>query len=100
MENRLTILLVKAWETLRWDIHELVMPMIIFALLMAFFIPRLVGLPHASIAITFYVLWYIWNILTARLRVHIGFKLDLLFASVYFILSIGSVASTAAALLS
>jgi len=94
LQNRFTIWLIRAWEALRWDIHELVMPMIIFALLMAYFIPRLVGLPYASMAISFYVLWYIWNILTARLRVHIGFKLELLFATIYFALLLGCISST------
>lgn len=89
MQNRFTTLLVDSWNKLRWDIHEIVMPALIHAAILAFVVPRLVPIPHASIPIAFYMFWFIWNIITARLYVQISFGIELFFSVVYFTLLFG-----------
>ena len=93
MKNRFTSFLVDSWNALRWDIHEIVIPVLINALIISFVAPQLVPLPHASIPIAFYILWFVWNILTARTFAQLGFDFELLLAIVYFVLLLGCIGS-------
>ena len=93
MENRLTTFLVDCWNALRWDIHEIVMPALIHALIMAFLFPQIQDHPNVWLPVMFYMVWFIWNILTARLHVQIGFGFELFFAAVYFALLSGLIIS-------
>jgi len=99
LKSRSTSAVVKAWEALRWDIHELVMPALIHALIMAFLFPQIQDHPDVWLPIMFYMVWFVWNILTARTFAQIGFRFELFFAGVYFVLLTGLIISLTVILL-
>lgn len=94
LNNQFTVFLVKIWNKLRWDVHETMIPVTAFALLMVFLLPLFEPLPSSSLPIIFYVVFFLWNILTVETYVPLSFSFELCCALIYFILLFGCVFSS------
>ena len=86
LKNKLTLLLVKIWEHLRWDIHAFLLPLLLQAAFASILLPLIEPLPLSKIAIGTYTLWLLWNLLTMRTYYQEPFAIQLLFAGIYLVL--------------